>query len=297
MDIRTAVFLHIPLGLTLEGSEVLSLLNPQLDSYDLNSVLECLSSDASRLYLRQNPEWFEKSREIFETSRGEGIRWVHIGHPEYPEVWRELSQSPFIFSYRGEPVWLNRKLLAVVGSRTPGPDSLLWMQRELAPFLKSEQVAVVSGGARGVDQWAHRLCIDSGQPTVCVLPSGILNPYPSGCERLWEKIVTSGGCLVSTCSLSCGMRKFHFHIRNRWIAGLAEKCFVVEANQKSGSMLTASLANQENRDVCTLPVSPLAVQGRGNLELLSQGATLVRDRWDLQTIWSRANASAQSRAD
>jgi len=161
------------------------------------------------------------------------------------------------------------------------------MQRELAPFLRECGVQVVSGGARGVDQWAHRLAIDSRQSTVCILPSGLLNAYPPAAEPLWARILESGGCLMSTCALNEPMRKHFFHVRNRWIAGLSDLCLVVEANRRSGSLLTAKLANDESREVCTLPVSPMSSQGLGNLDLLMSGATMVRDRHDLRTLWNK----------
>src|SRR5690606_30260774 len=130
-------------------------------------------------------------------------------------------------------------------------------------------IGVVSGGARGVDQWAHRLAVDYGNPTVCVLPTGILNPYPSGNESLWRAILEGGGCMLSTFALDEPLRKWAFHARNRWIAGLARVCFVAEANRRSGSLLTANLAACEGREVCTLPVFPLNGQGLANLDLIS----------------------------
>lgn len=83
------------------------------------------------------------------------------------------------------------------------------------------------------------------------------------------------------------MQKALFHIRNRWIAGMAGATFVVEANRRSGSSLSARLAREENREVATLPVFPLSSQGLGNLALLNDGATLIRDAKDLMTLVGR----------
>ncbi len=291
MDARLALLLHVPLGLKLSPLDNLKLFSRELDGLWPAQLVEQLVSAEARSYFLSRPDWQRESTAIFEKSTSQGVCWLHKGHGDYPAPWRLLSEGPLVFSYLGEPCWLTRPLLAVVGSRTPTSDSLLWMQRELLPFLRESGVGVVSGGARGIDQWSHRLSIDAGQPTVCVLPSGLLDPYPLSGESLWRGILRTGGCLLSTFSLQQPMRKHFFHIRNRWIAGLGDLCFVVEANRRSGSLLTATLANQENKDVCTLPVSPMAAQGLGNLELLMNGALMIRDRLDLQTVWSQASLS------
>ncbi len=230
----------------------------------------------------------DEARRILETSADRGIVWSHRECADYPRLWRRLSRAPVLFSYMGRPVWNDRPTLAVVGSRTPMRDTLVWMQCEFGPFLRQCDVTIVSGGARGVDQWAHRLAMDCGRPTVCVYPSGLLNPYPPGFEPTAERILAEGGALISTFGLHQGMRKDLFHIRNRWIAGLSGATFVAEANRRSGSALSARLALEENREVATLPVFPMSAQGLGNLQLLNDGATLIRDALDLAALVGRS---------
>lgn len=215
------------------------------------------------------------------------VKWSSPQAADYPILWKHLSQPPLIFSYRGRPVWNEMPTLSVVGSRTPMRDSQNWMQRELGEYLRTTEVAIVSGGARGVDQWAHRLALDHRRPTVCVFPSGLLNPYPPGVETLCQEILAGGGALVSTFDLHQGMSKALFHKRNRWIAGFSLAMLVVEANRRSGSALSARLAREEQREVATLPVSPLSLQGMGNLELLNDGATLIRDAKDISVMMGR----------
>ncbi len=285
MNIRNLLFLHVPIGLKLESVDLERLLAPELDPFSIGSVLGALKTEAARVYCQKNADWIATARAILAKSDQHGIRWSSMGDHDYPASWFDLRSRPVIFSYMGEACWQTTPLLAVVGSRTPASDSLLWMQRELSEFLHQRKVGVVSGGARGVDQWAHRLSLDCGQPTVCVLPSGLLNPYPDRHEDLWKRVVGKGGCMMSTCGLSEPMRKSFFHIRNRWIAGLSPGCVVVEANRRSGSLLTAKLCIEENREVATLPVFPTATQGLGNLDLLEAGATMLRDHRDLITFW------------
>lgn len=284
---RLALFLHMPLGLELEPRDVDCLLEGGFDCESVSAVESALISPAACRFVESNRDWPDRAYEILILSEHHGIRWSCLGHADYPESWRGMSLKPMVFSYLGEPCWRTHEFLSVVGSRTPATDTILWMQRELSEFLRGHRAGVVSGGARGVDQWSHRLCADSGRPTIAVLPSGLLNPYPSGAEPLWQRIRERGGCTLSTCSLYEPMRKSFFHLRNRWIAGLGRGCFVAEANRRSGSLITAKCAGEEGRDLCTLPVSPLATQGQGNLDLLMNNATLLRDHRDLAMFWSR----------
>jgi DNA processing protein len=242
--------------------------------------------------LARTPHWVESSYQILNLSEAQGIRWVGLGSEDYPADWMALSLKPAVFSYQGDPVWKFMPMISIVGSRTPATETLLWMQRELPAFFKDRTLAVVSGGARGVDQWSHRLALDCGKPTVCVLPSGILNPYPFQREELWARIVKHGGCMLSTCALRAPMLTHYFHVRNRWIAGLGRILLVAEANRRSGSMLTARLAIDEDKTVCTLPVFPTAVQGLGNLDLISQGAFFMRDHRDLAVLWDTLTLAA-----
>jgi DNA processing protein len=180
----------------------------------------------------------------------------------------------------------------VVGSRSPAPDTLRWMTRELGQFMMDHDACIVSGGARGVDQHAHRIALDTGKPTICILPSGLLNPYPPMNERLWKRIRDEGGCLISTHLPMRGMERRLFENRNRCIVGLTWICLVMEANRRSGSYMTGRLAWEEDRILLTIPISPMATQGLGNFDLMVDfGAGFIRDHIDLMVAWSRARPS------
>ena len=291
MDYRLAVLLHVPLGLKVSSKELALLTAAELDVENISAVEAALTNPTSRAYLWQHPDWLERSKHILAESEKHSIYWLCLGQQGYPQLWTELSRRPALFSYQGDVSVLQSPLLAVVGSRTPSTDTLLWLQRELAAFLKKCKVGTVSGGARGVDQWAHRLAMDCGERTVCILPSGLLKPFPFANEKMWQRIVTEGGAMVSTCGLFEPMCRDFFHTRNRWIAGLSSLCFVAEANRRSGSILTAGLARDEGRTLCTLPVFPTAAQGLGNLDLIEEGAFFLRDQYDLRVLWDRLNCA------
>lgn len=281
MDYRLLLFLQTFSGLKLSAQELKRLLDPHLDVRDPHSVFDGLDLQ------KQPGQIIAEGERVIERSIERGIRWSYLGQPDYPDAWLGLSIRPLVFSYLGNPIWLTMPLVSVVGSRTPMRDTYSWMQNEFTRFLKYCPVGVVSGGARGVDQWAHRLAIDAGRCTACVFPSGLLNPYPVDQQKLWDQIVDQNGVLISSFGLDQPMRKALFHTRNRWIAGLSQFTFVAEANRRSGSYLTATLARDEAREVCALPVSPHAEQGLANLDLIQGGAQLIRDYRDLITMLGR----------
>jgi DNA processing protein len=251
----------------------------------------------------ESPEAIEKIRDarwctsVWEKcatwTKTHSLKWTHPGATDYPARLLESSAPPRILCYTGEPVWLREDLISVVGSREPSRDSMDWMRTHLLGLLQEHRLSVVSGGARGVDTWAHEISLLAGRPTVCFLPSGILKPYPAKNERLFGRILKAGGCLVSGFPPDAAMEKRYFHQRNRWIAGLSLVTFIVEAQRKSGSLLTARMALEEGRSICTLPVSPQAHQGQGNLDLLADGAQILRDQKDLE-LFLRQELSLRS---
>lgn len=276
MDEILLRLMHVPRGLRVTPEQLVLLLKGE---------------DPARVffdgYFLARPHWREESQRELEACAQRGIVWSCVGRPDYPRGWLGLSQRPLVFHYRGRPRWRDHRFLAVVGSRTAMIETRLWMQRELSEFLRLSGAGLVSGGAVGIDSLAHRLSLDEGRPTLCVLPSGVSNAYPREHSKLFERIVEAGGCVLSTFSSQMEMRKHHFHTRNRWIVGLACAVFVAQANRRSGSALTATLAESEGREIATLPVFPHSEQGMGNLDLLSAGATMIRHHADLKTFWDR----------
>lgn len=277
MDEILLRLMHVPRGLHISDEQLLRLLSGE----------EPAKLFEHSRYFCERPQWREESLAELEDCSAQGVKWSRIGCTDYPRGWLGLSERPAVFHYRGRPRWQDSRFVAVVGSRSPLIETRLWLQRELSVFLRASSAGVVSGGARGIDYLAHRVCLDEGCPTLCVLPSGVLNAYPREHGELWKRIVDEGGCVLSTFSSRIEMRKYHFHTRNRWIVGLANSVFVAEANRRSGSALTAALALQEGRELATLPVFPHSEHGLGNLDLLSNGACLVRDHRDLNIFWTR----------
>lgn len=286
-DTPLLLLMHEANGLKLEPAELANVI--RAGELPADELLRFVRSKGARDYISAHPHWARESVEILKESADHGIQWSRLGSIDYPREWLSLSEKPYAFNYQGQPYWRECPMLAVVGSRTPMMETRMWMQRELPIFLRKNAVGIVSGGARGIDQCAHRIALDSGRPTVCILPSGLRNRYPPASETFWRQVLSANGCLLSTLAPSKGMEKAAFHIRNRWIAGLAPLVFVAEANRRSGSSITAEKARDEDRELCTLPVFPHSEQGLGNLDIIQSGGTMLRDWMDLQMAWDRVS--------
>lgn len=280
-------------GLKLSDNELASLFVAPLAPW--SELLDRIETPAARARLLDRDWCREHWRRLDEWSKAHRLHWTHPAADDFPARLLSLSRPPAILCYRGRPVWSGLECLSVVGSRRPSGDSLEWMRQHLLPAIANLEVTVSSGGARGIDAWAHEITLLAGRPPVCFLPSGILNPYPQDHGRLFDRIVAEGGALVSGFPPDAFMRKDYFHTRNRWIAGIATVTVIVEAQRKSGSLLTARLALDEGRSICTLPVSPNAVQGMGNLDLLYAGAQMIRDQNDLMLFVGQELVAAKMR--
>ncbi len=206
------------------------------------------------------------------------------GHEAYPRALLEVSPVPIWLSYQGDVKNLSRVDFSVVGSRDPSPLSRNWIEMSLGSLLKNRSYVICSGGARGVDQLAHLLALQSGCPTVVVLPAGQDRFYPQNLEALRDEILDLGGGFLSEYFLKSEMRKHHFIQRNRLIAGLAPITVVVQAKLRSGTSLTATHAREMGRTVAVVPGHPQDLQYSGSNQLLFEGAQMVRDQIDLQTL-------------
>jgi DNA processing protein len=166
--------------------------------------------------------------------------------------------------------------VAIVGTRRASPEGLE-IARTLGRGLAGANVTVVSGLALGVDSAAHAGAVELCGPTMAVLGGGADVPYPTRKAGLYQAILAAGGVVVS--EMPPGFRAFRwsFPARNRIIAGLAPVTIVVEAAERSGSLITAELALDLGRDVAAVPGPVLSWRSRGTNALLRDGATLIRD--------------------
>src|ERR1017187_1196968 len=200
----------------------------------------------------------------------------------YPERLLEIYDPPAVLWIRGDATVLARPGIAVVGTRQPSPYGL-GMAEMLSRDLANRRLTILSGMARGVDSAAHKGALDAGGKTVAVWGTGIDVVYPKENKRLAERIVESGGTIVSEYPLGTFPAPQNFPIRNRILSGMSVGVLVVEAGEYSGTRITARCAMEQNRDVYAVPGNVTSKNAWGPNTLIKQGAKLTatwEDVWE-----------------
>jgi DNA processing protein len=206
-------------------------------------------------------------------ARGRETRALARGDAEYPALLLAVPEAPEPLHVRGRLVDRDALAVAIVGSRRATPYGL-GVAEALAADLAARGVTVVSGLARGIDAAAHRGALRVGGRTVAVLGSGLDVVYPTENQRLAEEIA-EGGALLSQFAPGTPPLPHHFPTRNRVIAGLSLAVVVVEAAERSGSLITARLAAELGREVLAVPGRVTAPESRGTNRLIQDGAALA----------------------
>lgn len=207
-----------------------------------------------------------------------GVVFVGFGEPDYPPWLRHADAPPPLLAVRGSTRHLTTQSIAIVGARNASAAGRK-MAEILARQLGEAGFVIVSGLARGIDSAAHAAALRDG--TIAVFAGGLDTVYPPENAALFDRIVAAGGAGVSEMRLGWEPRARDFPRRNRIIAGLSVATVVVEAAERSGSLITARLALEQNRDVLAVPGSPLDPRAAGSNNLLKQGARLVTDARDV----------------
>ena len=212
-------------------------------------------------------------------ARDAGIAPLAWDDPRFPALLGCISDPPPLLWTRGDVDALARPIVAIVGSRAATPYALDVAHR-LGQELSDRGLVVASGLARGVDSAAHRGCLSGAAPTVAVLGSGLDRVYPAEHETLAAEI-SQKGLLVSEFWPGAPPLQEHFPLRNRIISGISLAVVVVEASEKSGSLITARCALEQGRDVMAVPGSVLSGRNRGSHSLLKDGAKVVESAVDI----------------
>ena len=232
------------------------------------------------------------ARKELRRAEASGVLPVFFGSPAYPEMLTGLDDAPPILWCLGRPELLSRPAIAIVGSRTASSLATR-MARRLARDLSDAGFIVVSGLARGVDAMAHRAALDGG--TIAVMAGGTDVIYPLENADLAHDIARSG-LRVSEQPIGLQPLARHFPARNRLISGMARAVVVVEAEAKSGSLITARNAADQGRDVLAVPGHPFESRAAGCNMLIRDGATLVRSAEDILEITGPAHPPADEPA-
>ncbi|MCB1438395.1 MAG: DNA-processing protein DprA [Nitratireductor sp.] len=209
-----------------------------------------------------------------EAARLNNARFIGMGEPGYPLALRMISYPPPLICVKGNADVLARETVAIVGSRNASIGGLRLAAR-FASSIGDAGYAIASGLARGIDASAHKHSLSTG--TIAVFAGGVDQVFPEENSELALDIIESGGCFISEMPMGWKPRSKDFPRRNRLIAGLASGLIVIEAARRSGSLISARLANEAGRTVFAVPGSPLDPRSEGANWLIKQGATLVTD--------------------
>jgi DNA processing protein len=206
-----------------------------------------------------------------------GISIIGLGEPEYPQALRHCEGAPPLIFACGNIAVLTRPMVAIAGSRNCSAAGKR-IAGNIAAGLAAAGYVVVSGLARGIDAAAHRASLAAG--TIAVLAGGVDVIYPRENEGLYGELLEQGAA-ISEMRLGLEPRGQDFPRRNRIIAGLGLATVIIEAAQRSGSLITARLAGETGREVCAVPGSPLDPRAAGTNRLIRDGAVLARSADDV----------------
>lgn len=208
------------------------------------------------------------------------IQTITIFDKEYPPLLKETYEPPWVLYGKGNLQLLRDGLkLAVVGSRdlsNYGRNAI----EAIFPKLIEKKMIIVSGLANGVDTMAHRTAMKLGGETIAVIAGGLYHVYPKQNKELALEMMASQ-LVISEYPPNTPPAKWHFPMRNRIISGISRGTFIVEAKERSGSLITANYAVQEGREVFALPGNVFSPNSQGTNELIQQGAKLVRNADDI----------------
>jgi DNA processing protein len=215
-----------------------------------------------------------------------GARWLLYTDPEYPESLKDLPDAPPLLVAHGNLQLLQRKMVSIVGSRGCSAIGAAFTER-ICKGLSADMV-VVSGFARGIDTAAHAASVERG--TIAILAGGVDNIYPEENAELYKRVLDCGGLMLSESQMGAPPLPQAFHNRNRLIAGISKAIVVVEAMLKSGSLMTARLASEYNREVFAVPGHPMDPRSEGVNYLIKNGANMLCEPSDLREVYDDLTA-------
>lgn len=237
----------------------------------------------------------DQARRAMDAADRLGLSLITPASCSYPELLRHIIDPPIVLWVKGMVEALAGPHVAVVGARAASYEGLC-AARQLGQDLAGAGVSVASGMARGVDGAAHAGALEGGGQTVAVLGCGVDVAYPPEHARLAAQIVERGA-IVSELAPGAPPLQHHFPMRNRIISGLSRAVVVIEASDRSGSLITARSALEQGRDVLAVPGAILSGRSRGCHALIRDGARLVDSAKDIleEIGWTSAAPPAESR--
>lgn len=266
----------------IRARRILKLLEHPKDFFELNlNVLQQLTSiPIAQLEKTDRSGALLRAQSQLPFLAKENVSYHFISDASYPDKLKQCPDAPLGLFYRGQELqWQTTRSIAIVGTRQPTNYGKTLVENLLSELPKD--ILVISGLAKGIDAQVHEQCIHNGLQTIGVLGHGIDRIYPASNRMLAEQMLKNGG-LFSEFLIGTTPDRMHFPMRNRIIAGLADAVLVIESNKNGGSLITADLANDYNRDVFAFPGPVFQLQSEGCHDLIkNQQAHLITSAKDL----------------
>lgn len=245
----------------------------QLSEIDLKECLQQSILTNQNIIDILDPKNKVKAKYIYEELYRKNIGTINYMDSAYPYLLKQIYNPPILLYYKGQCNF-NSNTIAVVGSRRTtkyGSNTA----KKICYQLGLRGIHIVSGMATGIDSFAHQGCIDANGFTIAVLACGVDQPYPASNTKLYKDILESSGLIISEYPPGTLPLKHHFPLRNRIISGLSQGVLVVEAAKKSGSLITATYALEQGREVFAVPGNIDAFLSEGTNQLIRDGAKMV----------------------
>lgn len=221
-----------------------------------------------------------KLSKVLKIIRELDIKTVSFWDPGYPPPLRDIHDPPALLYLRGQPI--PPDCFAIVGSRNASAPGMIFT-KEIACELAHHDICIVSGLARGIDSAAHHGALSVGGKTVAVLGCGVDIAYPRENRKLFEKMFENN-TIISEYPPGTPPLAGHFPGRNRIISGISQGVLIVEATEKSGSLITGEFALEQGKDLFAIPGAPNNPNSRGTNRLLKEGAQLVTETTDIMSL-------------
>ena len=280
MDLLTAVAVSMLPVSRLRAAAVFRELRQSDPAHCLEQILDHCGLPSAGVEGRQASEQaLASANEALAAASERGMIPIFLGDPRYPALLACTQDPPPVLWTKGDLTALETPCVAIIGSRAASPYALQ-IGRRLASELAERGMVVVSGLARGVDSAGHEGCLAGGGRTIAVTGCGLDRIYPRENEQLAARIAANG-LLLSELGPGAPPLPEHFPLRNRIISGISLAVVVVEASEKSGSLITAGCALRQGRDVMAVPGSVLSGRNRGSHALLKDGAKVVETADDI----------------
>lgn len=218
----------------------------------------------------------DKYRSFLEKSK---IKYTTVLEEDYPVNLRDIPLKPLVLYYRGSLLPEDKFSISIVGSRKCTPYGN-WATEHFARELSNMGIKIVSGMAIGIDSVSHKEALKNGQRTIAILGSAVDVPYPKTNYRLYNQIIENGA-VISEFPPGTPPAPYNFPIRNRIISGISKALLVIEAQEKSGTLITAKYANEQSKEIFAIPGNINSMYSKGTNLLIRDGALIATSPEDI----------------